>query len=335
MTGVNGSGINHVPVHERAPQPFLAEDIGIPGIQDQAKPSVGREQRRELGHQAFTFPIPEHDPRTEFMQDFQVKLNRWFNVLNPALFPIEEQGSGTGEYTRTIDEGVSIAIGLELTEGGYEIEEQGAGKIISKQDTHISFDTWSGNTEYPDCFIIEAGTNTVYSNAKPGMVLERGFYIAFQSDDSKNVDFHDPYNNRPFSELRAGIIEKPQAHIPYEFYVEIIYNDDKLNPELRKNDLFIRFQQLVERAAFYEAEIPLPGTNPPAVKKEIRVDKGEDNITSKYVEIVIPPGCKIREGTQQESGLKYSITEVYSTVSKLLWRQRGCSVTWNGHPFTP
>src|SRR6266704_454457 len=44
--------------------------------------------------------------------------------------------------------------------------------------------------------------------------------------------------------------------------------------------------------------------------------------------------CKIREGTQQECGLKSSITEVYSTVSKTLWRQRGCYVTWNGQPFT-
>jgi transposase len=44
--------------------------------------------------------------------------------------------------------------------------------------------------------------------------------------------------------------------------------------------------------------------------------------------------CKIRVETQQESGLKYSITEVYSTVSQTLWRQRGCYVTWNGQPFT-
>jgi len=44
--------------------------------------------------------------------------------------------------------------------------------------------------------------------------------------------------------------------------------------------------------------------------------------------------CKIRVETQQESGLKSSITEVYSTVSKTLWRQRGCYVTWNGQPFT-
>src|SRR6266852_6629827 len=28
--------------------------------------------------------------------------------------------------------------------------------------------------------------------------------------------------------------------------------------------------------------------------------------------------------TQQESGLKCSITEVYSTVSNVLWRQEGC-----------
>jgi TnpA family transposase len=44
--------------------------------------------------------------------------------------------------------------------------------------------------------------------------------------------------------------------------------------------------------------------------------------------------CKIQEETQQESGLKSSITEVYSTVSKTLWRQRGCYVIWNGQPFT-
>jgi hypothetical protein len=44
--------------------------------------------------------------------------------------------------------------------------------------------------------------------------------------------------------------------------------------------------------------------------------------------------CKIREGTQQESGLKYSIIEVYSTVTKTLWRQRGCSVIWNDQRCT-
>jgi hypothetical protein len=44
--------------------------------------------------------------------------------------------------------------------------------------------------------------------------------------------------------------------------------------------------------------------------------------------------CKIREETQQESGLKTSITEVYSTVLNSLWRQRGCYVIWNGQPFT-
>src|SRR5260370_34796412 len=45
---------------------------------------------------------------------------------------------------------------------------------------------------------------------------------------------------------------------------------------------------------------------------------------------------KVRQSqeTQQESGLKCSITEVYSTVSKSLWRQRGCYVTWNGQRFT-
>jgi len=51
----------------------------------------------------------------------------------------------------------------------------------------------------------------------------------------------------------------------------------------------------------------------------------------------VDPGffsCKIREETQQESGLKCSITEVYSTVSHELWRQRGCYVIWNGQPFT-
>src|SRR6266436_2993818 len=44
--------------------------------------------------------------------------------------------------------------------------------------------------------------------------------------------------------------------------------------------------------------------------------------------------CKIREETQQESGLKCSITEVYSTVSTVLWRQRGCYVIWNDQRFT-
>ena len=39
--------------------------------------------------------------------------------------------------------------------------------------------------------------------------------------------------------------------------------------------------------------------------------------------------CKIREETQQESGLKSSITEVCSTVSNELWRQKGCYVIWN------
>ena len=44
--------------------------------------------------------------------------------------------------------------------------------------------------------------------------------------------------------------------------------------------------------------------------------------------------CKIREETQQESGLKGSITEVYATVSNRLWRQRGCYVIWNDQRFT-
>src|SRR6266566_9510718 len=44
--------------------------------------------------------------------------------------------------------------------------------------------------------------------------------------------------------------------------------------------------------------------------------------------------CKIRLGIQHGSGLKSGINEVYSTVSKQLWRQRGCYVTWNGQPFT-
>src|SRR6266567_4052778 len=38
--------------------------------------------------------------------------------------------------------------------------------------------------------------------------------------------------------------------------------------------------------------------------------------------------------TQQESGLKCGITEVCSTVSTVLWRQRGCYGIWNGQPFT-
>ena len=47
-----------------------------------------------------------------------------------------------------------------------------------------------------------------------------------------------------------------------------------------------------------------------------------------------PPCCKIREETQQESSLKCSITEVHSTVSNELWRQRGCYDIWNDQRFT-
>src|SRR5438105_11932498 len=44
--------------------------------------------------------------------------------------------------------------------------------------------------------------------------------------------------------------------------------------------------------------------------------------------------CKIRVGNKQGYGLKSGINEVSSTVSKYLWRQRGCSDTWNDQPFT-
>jgi hypothetical protein len=44
--------------------------------------------------------------------------------------------------------------------------------------------------------------------------------------------------------------------------------------------------------------------------------------------------CKIRIGKKQGGGLKSGINEVSSTVSKELWRQRGCSATWNDQPFT-
>lgn len=44
--------------------------------------------------------------------------------------------------------------------------------------------------------------------------------------------------------------------------------------------------------------------------------------------------CKIRVGNKQGYGLKSGINEVSSTVSKELWRQRGCSDTWNDQPFT-
>ncbi len=44
--------------------------------------------------------------------------------------------------------------------------------------------------------------------------------------------------------------------------------------------------------------------------------------------------CKIRMGNKQGDGLKSGITEVSSTVSKQLWRQRGCSDIWNDQPFT-
>ncbi len=53
-----------------------------------------------------------------------------------------------------------------------------------------------------------------------------------------------------------------------------------------------------------------------------------------HPEIMPDLSCKIREETQQESGLKSGITEVCSTVSNVLWRQRGCYVIWNDQRFT-
>ncbi len=44
--------------------------------------------------------------------------------------------------------------------------------------------------------------------------------------------------------------------------------------------------------------------------------------------------CKIRLGNKPGGGLKCGINEVSSTVSKELWRQRGCSDIWNDQPFT-
>src|SRR6266568_2197276 len=44
--------------------------------------------------------------------------------------------------------------------------------------------------------------------------------------------------------------------------------------------------------------------------------------------------CKIRIGNKEGGGLKSGINEVSSTVSKPLWRQRGCSDIWNDQPFT-
>jgi len=44
--------------------------------------------------------------------------------------------------------------------------------------------------------------------------------------------------------------------------------------------------------------------------------------------------CKIRIRSKQGGGLKSGINEVSSTVSKQLWRQRGCSDIWNDQPFT-
>ena len=44
--------------------------------------------------------------------------------------------------------------------------------------------------------------------------------------------------------------------------------------------------------------------------------------------------CKIRIGNKQGGGLKSGSNEVSSTVSKELWRQRGCSDIWNDQPFT-
>src|SRR6266568_4178764 len=44
--------------------------------------------------------------------------------------------------------------------------------------------------------------------------------------------------------------------------------------------------------------------------------------------------CKIRGKDQQNSGLKRGINQVSSTGVKELWRQRGCSDTWNDQPFT-
>src|SRR2546421_9749606 len=48
----------------------------------------------------------------------------------------------------------------------------------------------------------------------------------------------------------------------------------------------------------------------------------------------IRANCKIRVGNKQGYGLKSGINDVSSTVRKYLWRQRGCSDTWNEQPFT-
>ncbi len=55
----------------------------------------------------------------------------------------------------------------------------------------------------------------------------------------------------------------------------------------------------------------------------------------KNVIFVLPvTNCKIRLRLQYGCGLKSGINEVSSTVSKNLWRQRGCYDTWNDQPFT-
>ncbi len=53
-----------------------------------------------------------------------------------------------------------------------------------------------------------------------------------------------------------------------------------------------------------------------------------------YTLQIIRDICKIRGKDQQNSGLKRGINQVSSTGVKELWRQRGCSDTWNDQPFT-
>lgn len=260
---------------EGAPRPYFSQDTGIPGmagIPDQTAQSVGGERSREAEHQAFHLPIPENDPRTELLQDFQAKLNRWFDVFNPTLLSVDSVTEETEIRTHAYS---GFGINLELTQRGYKIQEGEEGKIIRSQEYHIPFAARSGNTEYPGIPRIWVEAATVYSKTRPVTVRERGFYIQIYTPEDNVVQFHDPYNNRPFYGLRAGIREKPQSdiryHIPYEFFVDVCYTDDIVNPEFDT-----RRGIVIDRAAFFEAEVPMPGMNPPAVRREIHVDRGED-----------------------------------------------------------
>lgn len=42
--------------------------------------------------------------------------------------------------------------------------------------------------------------------------------------------------------------------------------------------------------------------------------------------------CKLRDRKQQQTGVKNSMPVVSSTVSKTLWRSKGCCIIWNDQP---